>query len=125
MSDDPNDPLPRSGSHGSRKAAGTRKQHADAGSLREVEAERDALRARLDATHRALVEQQAADLFADPSDLRHAASIDDLRGDDGLIDPERAEATMNAVLAHKPHWRKAPDRYRMRSRSPSRPFTKG
>jgi hypothetical protein len=34
--------------------------------LREVEAERDQLRERLDATHRALVEQQAADLFADP-----------------------------------------------------------
>ena len=123
MSDDPNDPLPRRSSEpeggGNAEAARRRRQ------LREVEAERDALRARLDATHRALVEQQAADLFADPSDLRHAASIDDLRGDDGLIDPERAEATMNAVLAHKPHWRKAPDRYRMRSRSPSRPLTKG
>ena len=74
-----------------------------------MEAERDQLRERLDATHRALVEQQAADLFADPSDLWHATPIEELRGDDGLIDPEKAEAAMNAVLEQKPHWRKEPE----------------
>jgi hypothetical protein len=74
--------------------------------LREVEAERDQLRARLDATHRALVEQQAADLFADPSDLFHAASLDDMRREDGLIDPGKAQETIDRVLIEKPHWRR-------------------
>jgi len=74
--------------------------------LRETEQERDQLRERLDATHRGLVEQQAADLFADPSDLFHAASLDDMRGDDGLIDTEKASAEMERVLAEKPHWRR-------------------
>jgi hypothetical protein len=69
--------------------------------------ERDALRARLDATHRTLIEQQAADLFADPSDLFHAASLDDMRGEDGLIDPEKSQETIARVLQAKPHWRKA------------------
>jgi hypothetical protein len=77
--------------------------------LREVEAERDQLRERLDATHRAVVEQQAADLFADPSDLWHATPIEELRGEDGLIDPEKAEQAMNQVLEQKPHWRKEPE----------------
>ena len=53
-----------------------------------------------------MVEQQAADLFADPSDLWAAASLDDLRGDDGLLDPEKASAEMARVLEAKPHWRK-------------------
>ena len=91
--------------------------------LRETEAQRDELASRLDATHRALVEQQAADLFADPADLWHATSIDDLRGDDGLIDPERATSEIERVLTAKPHWRKEPARP---NRSPgSRRFTKG
>ena len=93
--------------------------------LRDVEAERDQLRQRLDATHEAIVERTAGELFADPSDLWHATSIDGLRGDEGLIDPERAEATMNAVLEQKPHWRKAPHPVQDEQPSPSRPFTKG
>jgi hypothetical protein len=76
--------------------------------LRAVEAERDALRERLDATHRAEVERMAADRFADPSDLWAATSLDEMRGDDGLIDPAKATAAMDEALQQKPHWRKPP-----------------
>jgi hypothetical protein len=107
MNDEPDptpEPGPTGGTDGPNAEAARRRRQ-----LREVEAERDQLRERLDATHRALVEQQAADLFADPSDLWHATPIEELRGDDGLIDPEKAEAAMNAVLEQKPHWRKEPE----------------
>ena len=86
MSDEPN-PTPEPGSTRNREwrnaeAAKRRRR------LREVEAERDQLRTRLDATHKAIIEQTAGELFADPSDLWHATSIDDLRGEDSLIDTE-------------------------------------
>jgi hypothetical protein len=74
--------------------------------LRDTEAERDALRERLDATHRAQIEATAADAFHDPTDLWSATSLDQMRGEDGLIDPEKAEQAMNGVLESKPHWRK-------------------
>jgi hypothetical protein len=76
--------------------------------LRAAEGERDALAARLDATHRAQIEAAAADRLHDPADLWAVTSVDEMRGDDGLIDREKAEAAMNAVLEQKPHWRRAP-----------------
>jgi hypothetical protein len=74
--------------------------------LRAEQAESAALRERLDAAHRAQIETAAADVFHDPTDLWSATTLDDMRGDDGLIDPEKAEQAMQTVLEQKPHWGK-------------------
>ena len=61
------------------------------GALREVEAERDALRDQVAALQRAEVERLAAERLADPSDLwRHdGVELDALLGEDGGLDAER------------------------------------
>lgn len=87
-----------------REAAKRRRQ------LREVEAERDALRERLDSYDRAEVERLAADHLADPGDLWLSTSIADLRSDDGALDTEKVAAELARVTAERPHWRKQPPR---------------
>ena len=73
--------------------------------LRATEAERDALRARLDERDRQDVERMATDRLADPGDLWLSTSLDAMRADDGTIDMEKADAELQRVLSEKPHWR--------------------
>ena len=85
------------GEHPSREAASYRRR------LRETEAERDALRERVESYERREAEAIARDLGA-------AVPIDDLRGDDGALDPETVQARVSAILAERPTWRRsAPD----------------
>ena len=83
-----------------REAAKRRRQ------LREVEAERDTLRSRLDSYDRAEVERLAADHLADPGDLWLSTSIADLRSDDGALDAEKVTAELDKITTERPHWRK-------------------
>jgi hypothetical protein len=96
MADEPQD-------QGNAEAAKWRRQ------LREAEAERDALRARLDDTHRVMVETEAAVRFVEPRDVWALTSIDALRGDDGLVDLERVQAEFDRIEQDRPHWRKQPE----------------
>jgi hypothetical protein len=75
--------------------------------LRAMEAERDSLRERLDDRDRADVERLAAAQLADPGDLWLSTSLDELRGEDGLVDMDRARGQLERLLEQKPHWRKA------------------
>ncbi len=81
-----------------REAAMRRRQ------LREVEAERDALRSRLDDRDRQEVQRLATDRLADPDDLWLSTSLDAMRADDGTIDTDKAAAELERVLSEKPHW---------------------
>ena len=74
--------------------------------LRAVEAERDQLRQRLDATHRVAVEAEAAQRFLDPRDVWALTSIDAFRGADGLIDPQLVRTEFDRIEQDRPHWRK-------------------
>jgi hypothetical protein len=75
----------------------------------EARAERDALRERLDAAHRAEVERQARERFTDPGDVWAVTNLDQLRGEDGLLDIEKAEAAFRRIEEEKPHWKKRPE----------------
>jgi len=79
-----------------REAAKRRRQ------LREVEAERDTLRSRLDSYDRAEVERLAADRLADPGDLWLSTSIEALRGDDGALDAEKVTAELDKITTDAP-----------------------
>jgi hypothetical protein len=76
--------------------------------LRQTEAERDALRTQLDAVQRAEVERRAVESFQDPTDLWSVTTVDQLRGDDGLIDVAKgrgrvpARARREAALGQGP-----------------------
>ena len=74
--------------------------------LRAVEAERDQLRERLDERDRRDVDALAAERFADPRDVWAVATLDDLRGDDGMIDMVRVESEFERIAQDRPHWRK-------------------
>jgi hypothetical protein len=93
------------GEHPSREAASYRRR------LRETEAERDALRERVESYERREAEAIARDLGAAvPSDLWTLVGLDDLRGDDGALDSETVQARVSAILAERPTWRRpAPD----------------
>lgn len=83
-----------------REAAERRRQ------LRETEAERDALRARVDRQDRAEVERIAATRLQDPADLFLAleGGLDDLRDDDGELDRDAIEQAIAKVIDAHPHW---------------------
>jgi hypothetical protein len=76
--------------------------------LRSVEVERDQLAAQLDATHRVMVETEAAARFVEPRDVWALTSIDAMRGDDGLVDLERVQAEFERIEGDRPHWKKPP-----------------
>jgi hypothetical protein len=84
-----------------RREAATRRRQ-----LREAESARDTLRQRLDTVQRQEVERLAGDAMTDPGDLWLAVSVDSMRGQDRLIDPELAQAQLAEVLKNKPHWKK-------------------
>lgn len=96
------------GKSGNSEAARYRRQ------LRDTEAQRDQLADRLTAYERTDAERHA-DRLADPRDLWTAGvELDDLRNEDGTIDPEKVRAAADQVLVDRPHWAKsrtpAPDR---------------
>ncbi len=72
--------------------------------LRAAEAERDALRQRVDAHERQDVERVAARSLVDPSDLLSATNLDDLRGDDGAVDWTLVDQAIHDLLQRKPHY---------------------
>lgn len=74
--------------------------------LRQVEAERDALRAQVDGFHRERVERIAGQRLADPSDLWTTVELAELRDEGGGLDNSKVRAAVNDVLAKKPHWAK-------------------
>jgi hypothetical protein len=82
----------------SREAAGYRRR------LRETESERDDLRGRLEGYERAEVERQAGDAGLQvPSDIwQFGASLENLRGEDGAIDPETVSGLVGDILADRP-----------------------
>ena len=84
-----------------REAAMRRRQ------LRETEAERDALRQRLDERDRADVERLAGERFTDPRDVWAVTGLDELRADDGTIDMEKVKAEFSRIEKDRPHWRKS------------------
>ncbi|MCV7090025.1 hypothetical protein [Mycobacterium interjectum] len=73
--------------------------------LRDTEAERDQLRTRLETRDTADVERDLAGRLVDPGDLwRAGVTLDDLRGDDGELDPDRIDEAVTTVVAEHPHW---------------------
>jgi hypothetical protein len=82
--------------------------------LREAEAERDALRTRAEALERQEVERTVTDgvhALTEGRDLWTAGvTLDDLRNEEGALDPEKVNAARDRVLEEHPHWRRpAPD----------------
>lgn len=82
----------------SREAARRRVQ------LREVEAERDALRDRLAAAQRREAVRLIGDRLAQPGDLFDigGTALDDLLDDDGAVSAERLDAAVDDLLAARP-----------------------
>ena len=100
--DDTTDTTTTDAATASREAAGYRRR------LREVEAERDQLAARVEHLQHAEVTRLAGEHLQDPTDLWRGDDAD-LAGfltDDGTVDPDRVTAAAHQVLAAHPHWRK-------------------
>ncbi len=74
--------------------------------LREAEAERDALRERVNAHDRQDVERIAARSLADPSDLLSATNLDDLRDESGAVDWQVVDQAIVDLIQRKPHYAK-------------------
>lgn len=75
--------------------------------LRESEAETSRVTAALDQTQRTLIEDQVAGqpgLLADAADFWRETKLEDLRADDGSVDPEKVKAALSRTLAEHPHW---------------------
>ena len=88
----------------SREAANYRRR------LRDVEAERDGLRERVDRLERAEVERIAAEQpywMIQPGDLwAVGVELAELRGDDGTLDTRLVKAKVRDVLEQRPTWRR-------------------
>ncbi|NKY57229.1 hypothetical protein [Nocardia flavorosea] len=75
--------------------------------LRDTEAERDSLRERITGYERGEAERLAAAGLADPTDMwAGGVRLDDLRGEDGQIDPEKVAAAVSTLTEQRPHWRR-------------------
>lgn len=75
--------------------------------LRDTETERDQLATTIDGYHRAEAERLAGQHLADPRDLwRDGATVTDLLGDNGRINPDTVKDLVHGVLDAHPHWRK-------------------
>lgn len=112
--DDPNNPQteaqpaqeggsddPADASTQSREAARYRRR------LRATEAERDQLSERVKVLQRAEVERRAAGRLATPGDLWLTdAELADMLDDDGVVDGEKVNATVDRILADRPNWQR-------------------
>jgi len=96
-----------------REAAGYRTR------LRDTEAERDSLRARVDRQDREAVERIAAERMTGPADLWLDAELTAMRDQDGGLDPELVRAEIDRVLSARPHWRKGPPDFGAGARPPA------
>lgn len=75
--------------------------------LRETEAQRDALTARLETLQRNEIQRLAADRLADPADLwRDGGTVADLLDAAGNVDPGKVRAAVAETIAAHPHWAK-------------------
>lgn len=75
--------------------------------LRDTEAERDGLRAQVDARDRLDAERVAGVVMASGSDLWTAGvDLADLRGDDGMLSADAVLDTARRVIEDRPHWAK-------------------
>lgn len=109
MTDDPNNPPEQDDALQTDDVTALRSEAANRRrQLRSVEAERDEWKTKWNERNRQDVERMATDRFADPSDLWSVTSLEQLQGEDGLIDPEKAGAEFERVLTEKPHWKKPP-----------------
>ncbi len=96
----------------SREAAGRRRQLREAEErVREIEVERDALRAQLDARDRQEVERLVATAEGWGTRLRNAGDLwmiePDLsafRDEEGALDPARVRAVVGRIAQERPHW---------------------
>lgn len=91
-------PAPQEPDSPNREAAKWRRQ------LRQVEAERDALRAREDERDRQEVERLAGERMASPADLWLSTGLDAMRDEDGVLDAKLIEQEVRRVLNDRPHW---------------------
>jgi hypothetical protein len=85
-----------------REAASRRRE------LREVQVERDALRAEVERMHRSEVERRAAGRLAAPGDLWLVTELDAMRDDAGALDGKRVDTEVTRVLREHPTWATAP-----------------
>lgn len=76
--------------------------------LREVEAERDALRERVNAQARTQVEDRLADRLNRPADLWLVTELDTVLTEAGDIDDDKLEAAVAAAVEERPHWATRP-----------------
>jgi hypothetical protein len=73
--------------------------------LRVAEKERDQLREQIDLYDRQTVERIATGRLADPADAWLAiGSLDELRGDDGVLDEAKVGAGLDRIVQERPHW---------------------
>jgi hypothetical protein len=99
-----------------REAAGYRRK------LRDTEAERDQLAARLTDYDRAEVERQVTEQggLQNAADFWLAVQLDELRDDVGALDPEKVKAARERVLPERPHWRQPSPSFDGGAREPVR-----
>jgi hypothetical protein len=84
-----------------REAAARRRE------LRATEGERDELRQRVDVMERREVERLAAVQMESAGDFWTVGpSLEELRGEDGQLDLDKAREAIDGVLADRPHWRR-------------------
>lgn len=74
--------------------------------LRQVEAERDQLKGRVDLLDRQEVERIVSPSLADASDLWGSVELAELRGEDGAITEEKVSEALAGLLKAKPHFAK-------------------
>ncbi|MDT5076773.1 MAG: hypothetical protein QOJ80_1410 [Mycobacterium sp.] len=73
--------------------------------LRATEAERDTLVGRLESLQRSEIERLAAGHLVDAADFwRDGATVADVLGEDGNVDPAKVTAVAGAVLQNHSHW---------------------
>jgi hypothetical protein len=73
--------------------------------LRDTEAERDALRSRVEAMQRNEVQRLVADRLADPADVwRDGATVGDVLDDAGNIDNSKVGQLVDGLVKEHAHW---------------------
>jgi hypothetical protein len=99
---DSGDDVERTDDIGALKAEAKKRRLA----LRAAQATIEQQAARIDAADQREVMRLAEDRMANPADLLLVATLDDMRGEDGALDVDRANATIESVLGDREHWRK-------------------